>query len=153
MTFNDVQNEAYRNREEIERLQAEGKYLSLNRMPLSTDEHLEIIKKEVDENLAAVKDFLDGKTDRPLIVKTFDGRRWTETPRYLDYPESFERDVAGLSDCIGDLETADLAWISETKKIIEEYHDLICDIGYSPDGKIISWQYKKTGRKRYLPAG
>jgi len=41
---------------------------------------------------------------------------------YFEFPEMFEKDVSALGDYSGDLASAELAWIINTREAIQNYH-------------------------------
>ena len=115
MTFQDDYNRAVRATEEEELAKVRGTWTSAAKWTQSKTSALSVIKDDVNKEFTAIQDFLSGKTDE--VKDLF----------YFRYPESFEKHIAALDDeteIHGDLSDADLAWIENTRMLINKYHGI-----------------------------
>ena len=86
-------------------------------------EMFEIIKKGFAKELTEFQDFINGKLEMSpdLYYKWFHRSLY-----YIEFPELFEKDIEGLGNYQGDdLSSADQAWIKNTSKLIEKYHEVV----------------------------
>ena len=121
MTFQDDYNRAIRATEEEELAKVRGTWVSEAKIPIPRKILLELIQDRFNEEFQQLRDFLDGKTEIPEGTD----HKWAcRSIKYLESPETFEKDIAELEPC-GDLSAAEQAWIKNTRSLIKKYHGIV----------------------------
>jgi hypothetical protein len=88
-------------------------------MKVSKSFSLSIIMETFGREYSEFTNFLAGKLD--MSNKAF--YEWSDRKLfYIEFPESFEKAIANLENDSGDLTSTELAWISNTRKLIQKYH-------------------------------
>jgi len=121
----EAYNEALRVADKEETLRAEGRWTSAAKAKAWKGEMLDIIQEQANKEFNAVQDYRNGKIDKPVTYRTICGNKAEEPLYYFKNPEMFERDIANLDDCLGELTAIDQAWINNTRRLIQAYHAVV----------------------------
>ena len=118
-------NRAVRCADEEERQKVKGTWTSEANMKASKTTMLSIIKEQANKEFNALQDYLNGKIDEPKKTRIIGNVVSEDNLLYFEYPAEFEKDIAGLENDLGDLSDSDLAWIENTKNLIQKYHAVV----------------------------
>ena len=122
-------NDALRYAEEEDRQRANGAWVSAAKWKPWKNQSILLIKARVNEEFAAIEDFLNGKIKEPKTVRMIGNLRYDEECYYFANPFMYEGDIVALDDDLGELSETDLAWIKNTRESINKYHAIVYQEG------------------------
>jgi hypothetical protein len=95
----------------------EENYTARGRMLPNKQEILDLIKEQMASEFSAMQDYLSGRINRPAIKG--------DPLLFFEFPDCFESRIAILDGFPGELTEIDMAWIKNSRGLIQKYHEAV----------------------------